>query len=368
MEEGEWEAAIDRLYESVGDGQALANALAALRAAFDARGVAFLTIPDSARPQTFHIGAAGVSEQSLVEYHTHFNVHDEWVRAAAASDNFRPGAVFRGSELVPADRLRTTYFWREFLVRYRVADILTCLVEVSTQAGPSTFITFQRHIDQPPYAVADALRLASLAAHLKRVLGLHRRLAPALVLGATLRELVERVDAPLFFVAADGAVAERNPAATAALAPADSCVRLRAGRLLIRHLDGWHSVTESLAAMNQRGEPATVVALSSPSGRPSQLEIRRVSAYGDPLAPHPIDAICSLRVGGRDVEAMLRAQHGLTAGEALVVMQLTRGLSAAQVAQLLGVRLTTVRTHIHRALVKTGSTRQAHLVALALSG
>lgn len=366
--DSEWEAAIDRLYDAVGDSARLADALASLRPAFDARGVAFLSIPDSARPQTFHVAAAGIPEHSLVEYHVHFCLHDEWVRAATARRDFGRGAVYRGGELIPAAALRQTYFWRHFLVRHHVADVLSCVIEISTTDGPSTFITFHRHADQTSYTAADVQRLKALAPHLQRALRLHRRIAPALALGATLRDLVERSETPLLFVAADGSLAEANPAAQCALGDADGCLRLCDGRLEARRAWGWDALSSVLAALHAQPEPAAELMLHAPSGRATLLEVRRVGApCRDPSALHAVAAVCSLRRPPRD-EAALRVEHGLTTAEAQVAVQLARGLSTAQVAAAMGVRISTVRTHIRNALAKTGAARQAQLVAMVLAG
>ena len=233
---------MDGLFDAVGAEQQLARALGAFRPFVDARGVAFITIPDVRHPATSHTGSVGVDERSLVEYHTHFNVHDEWVLAANRRPDYRLGATYRGSELVPRQRLRQSYFWKSFLTRYGITDILTALVEAPHREGPASFITFHRHQGQRPFSAADSQVLRLLAPPLRQALRLHRRLAPALAVGATLREMVQRLDLPVLFVAADATLADCNPAATAALTDAASCLR-SAGRKLQVALGGtWQSI------------------------------------------------------------------------------------------------------------------------------
>jgi DNA-binding CsgD family transcriptional regulator len=63
----------------------------------------------------------------------------------------------------------------------------------------------------------------------------------------------------------------------------------------------------------------------------------------------------------------LQSLHGLTAAEAQVALRLARGLTVAEAAADLGVGITTARTHLHHALRKTGTRRQAELVGLIAS-
>lgn len=365
---GEWNACIDRLYDAVGREDQLSQALGHFLPLFDARGVTYLSIPDSRHPTTWHSGAIGVAQQSLVEYHAHFNAYDEWVQAASARSDFGPGAIYRGSELVPARRLRRSYFWNAFVKRTGVIDILTAVVEASTLDGPSSFLTFHRHRGQRPYAVADAHRLRVLAPHLARVLRLHRRLAPALALGATLQQLVQQLEVPLFFVAADGRPVQINPAAQAAMAQADPCLRLHAGRVQWAQAGLWNELAASLAPLAGADRPSVEIELTGALGRRATLDVRRVhGALTDRIATHPAVAVCTMRPLPTDVAQRLRQGYGLTAAEARVAMLLAAGHNLRQVAQMRSLAVSTVRTQLQAALQKTGLQRQAQLVALIVA-
>jgi DNA-binding CsgD family transcriptional regulator len=62
--------------------------------------------------------------------------------------------------------------------------------------------------------------------------------------------------------------------------------------------------------------------------------------------------------------AFLRDAFGLTPAEAAVAAALCCGAPVSKIAAELGVGLSTVRTHLKSALLKTGTRRQAELVAL----
>ncbi|WP_261321722.1 helix-turn-helix transcriptional regulator [Rhizobium leguminosarum] len=56
--------------------------------------------------------------------------------------------------------------------------------------------------------------------------------------------------------------------------------------------------------------------------------------------------------------------YDLTPAEARVVLQIGRGLSAAQCAATLAISENTLKTHLGRVYAKTSTARQADLVAL----
>lgn len=245
----QWLAAIGHLYDAVGREQQLAQALGAFRPFFDARSAWLLSMADAQRPQTSHIGAVGIRDPMLIEYHAHVSAYDEWVNAAMRRNDFGAGAVFRGGELVDPSALQGTCFARQFLMRHGVTDVLGAVVEAGSADGPTSFVAFHRFHEQRPYTAAHARLLCSLAPHMRQVLRLHRRLAPQLAVGATSHQIVQRVDLPLVILGADGAIVDRNPAAAAALADAHPWLRERAGRLCLAGDSGWQELAPALRTL-----------------------------------------------------------------------------------------------------------------------
>jgi DNA-binding CsgD family transcriptional regulator len=64
----------------------------------------------------------------------------------------------------------------------------------------------------------------------------------------------------------------------------------------------------------------------------------------------------------------LRREFGLTAAEADVALEITKGDGRDATAARLGIGVATVRTHLVRIFEKTGVGRQAELVRLVLRG
>jgi DNA-binding CsgD family transcriptional regulator len=363
-----WNDCVDRLYDAVGREHTLARALGDFMPFFEARGVTFLTIPDVRHPMSSHTGSVGVSEQSLLEYHSHFNVHDEWVLAAQRRSDFREGLVCSGSELVPRTRLRQSYFWKAFLSRHAVMDIVTAMVEMSPAAGPASFITFHRHDGQRPFARRDVQTLARLVPHLRHVLRLHRRLAPALAVGSTLLEVVQRIDTPVLFLAADGRIVQHNAAAGTALKARPGWLRQQSGGLGLATAQGWQTVDEALARLRADPQAHLALDLVSEDRRCASLGLMSVhGAISDHIAQHPAVAVATLKPGPRDVATALRTLHGLTPAEARTALLLVGGKTAADICTQTGQSMATVRSHIAAALGKLGLQRQAQLVARVMA-
>lgn len=62
----------------------------------------------------------------------------------------------------------------------------------------------------------------------------------------------------------------------------------------------------------------------------------------------------------------LRELFGLTAAEARFAVALAEGAAVEEIASRLGISMNTARTHLKAILAKTGTNRQAQLVAVLL--
>jgi DNA-binding CsgD family transcriptional regulator len=60
-------------------------------------------------------------------------------------------------------------------------------------------------------------------------------------------------------------------------------------------------------------------------------------------------------------------RYAITPAESRVMMLIVQGMTIAETAEALGISLPTAKTHLARLFDKTGTTRQADLVRLAMS-
>jgi DNA-binding CsgD family transcriptional regulator len=195
---------------------------------------------------------------------------------------------------------------------------------------------------------------------------------------------------PAFVSALDGTVVAWNREAAALLGLAAGravgwpCWRLVAARAP----DGVPICRRGCAVLQEAssgGAPAAAdVILTGPRGRQT-LRFQHLvlkGPDGEPLAVlHLLDDVDAERGGERIAMRARRLTHGpdqldpglevealLTPRELEVLAVLTRGCTAREVAQVLGISHATARTHIQRILVKLGAHNRVSALAIAVTG
>ncbi len=175
--------------------------------------------------------------------------------------------------------------------------------------------------------------------------------------------LLQRLETPLFVTDADGAVLEANPAATRRIERREGLWLDAAGRLALRQGGRWVPLTKwqpDVAA----GREVTLP-LEADGGAPMQITLRAMNA-GD-LGADPQGGCWLLatieRVQLTRTDAM-RRRFRFTRTQARLAEMLCEGMRPTHAAEALGVKISTVRTHVGQMYEKTGTHSQAQLVAL----
>lgn len=356
---------INRLYEGAGSPQALTRLVSEVCSAIGAQQGLIQTSAASNEHRGVNLVAHGVPLQSLVEYHVHFEHEDVWTRAAVQRRLLFEGSVARGAELVPPDVLRGTRFWREFLARHDVVDMISGVLEApASMSSPPTVVTFHRTGAQAHFSRDDEELLRALLPHIRRLLRLQRRLAPQLALGVTLREVLEDMDVPLALIDSRGHPVSLNQAAKRALERACFLRISASGSLQWRLADqAWHDLTSQLDLL--RVVPSAeqlLVAEDGGSCVASLLAVRgNLQALESPASAY---ACISLRpVLMEHDEDLIRQRFSLTAAEWGVAFSLWRGMDAEAIAEVRELKQSTVRTHIASLLAKTQTDRQIQMLA-----
>lgn len=221
---------------------------------------------------------------------------------------------------------------------------------------------------RPRFGATEATALARLAPHLRRAVEVHRRLAAPLAAGPMAAAL-DRLAHAIVLADAGGAMAWANRAALALLAEADGIGLDRHGRLRAAMPQTAEALHRALA-LALAGEGAALP-LPRPSGRPPlALLVLPLPPQALPSAVLPTAPAARLMLlltdpaqGAPDatLERRLRALWGLTAAEAMVAAQTAHGAGLPEVAQTLGLAVTTARTHAQRVFAKAGLRGQAEL-------
>ena len=364
-----WQAALDKLYDAVGRERQLAGALGEFRTFFGAQSASFFTLADPSRTRSLHTGAIGLRAELLLEYNAHFAEHDEWVKSALRRSDFCTGVVYRGQhDLMPLPEVMQTYFGRSFIAHHEVIDVLSCVVETFASDGALSWVTYFRHRGERPFAAQDVRGMARLAPHMRQVLRLHRRLAPQLALGATLRDVMQQLETPVFFVAEDGRITDRNAAAQVALGQRFGWLAERRGRLQVREAGQFEELSRWLAGLRRVPTTSLCIDLYNANDERAKFEVLPIQdALIDNMATHPAIAVCSLKPAPQDRVELLRKRFGTTAAESRVAVQLAQGQSVAEIAAELALSVSTVRSQLAAVRGKLGVRRQAQVVSAVLA-
>ncbi|GAB2647063.1 response regulator [Nocardia goodfellowii] len=100
--------------------------------------------------------------------------------------------------------------------------------------------------------------------------------------------------------------------------------------------------------------------------------IRRAATGGRPFSPdvlqRMVDAAIAARTGPPAETPDASAAFGLTPREAEVLALVAEGHANAEIAELLHIGITTVKTHVTNLMAKTGATNRVRLAAVARPG
>jgi DNA-binding CsgD family transcriptional regulator len=180
--------------------------------------------------------------------------------------------------------------------------------------------------------------------------------------------LLEQVELPLMVLDSEGVVLEANGAANRRLAERAGLWRDLGGRLSVQHGGRWVSLSRYAIEMSAGREvrlPLDSVAMSG-EGQCWQLVIQPMAPADEAASSAPWMLVKIERVRQSRGDAM-RLRWRFTQTQARLAEMLCQGMRPTRAAEALGVKISTVRTHVGQMYEKTGTHTQAQLVALLSS-
>jgi DNA-binding CsgD family transcriptional regulator len=173
--------------------------------------------------------------------------------------------------------------------------------------------------------------------------------------------LLERLEHPLFVTDAQGAVLEANPAASRRIERREGLWIDAAGRVALRQAGRWVPLSH-WQPMLATGQEITLP-LDGDGGTPVQITLRAMGS-GDGV-PGSFGWVMGTveRVAMTRMDSM-RRRFRFTRTQARLAEMLCEGMRPTHAAEKLGVKISTVRTHVGEMYQKTGTHSQAQLVAL----
>jgi DNA-binding CsgD family transcriptional regulator len=277
------------------------------------------------------------------------------------------GIVSSTDDIMPYREFVETRFYKEWVEPQGIADALAVNLEKGTTRA--SLINIRTEM-----VVTDEMRqrMALLVPHLQRAVAIGRLFDQGKAIAGALTETLDHVEAAVFLVGPEGAIAFSNHPAKAMLRDGrmvreqDNVLRAvipKTDRIL---QDIFASAEMGDASVGIRGvavpltdnaqEPwfAHVLPLTSGNRKQAGLAHAAVAAVfirkTAPDAPPPIESIAKL--------------YRLTASEVRVLDAVLKVTGIKAMADMLGISQATVRTHLHNVFRKTGTGRQSELVKL----
>ncbi len=303
--------------------------------------------------------------ESLQDWADDWHLRDLWVQRSAAAGLNR---VVTSDDLVTQDEQRRSGFYKEWLRHLDIHHMVGAVFPAGD--GALGVIGVHRPEAAGTYSETDRQSMSLLLPHLRHALRLGQRFADAKLLEVASLAALDRLDAGVLVMDGGGQILHANAEAEKILRENKEIFTV-GGRLAARQ-PGLH---DRLAAMLNA---ALETAHGRPAGAPAALLIPRrahlpLTLAAAPLVPGHKTRFVPARplalVFLRDPERTLRADHlrglfGMTATEAAIAADLAAGRALEAIAGRHRISLGTVRWHLKRILLKTGTNRQSQAVAL----
>jgi DNA-binding CsgD family transcriptional regulator/PAS domain-containing protein len=294
----------------------------------------------------------------------HWHRNDLWVERSVAAGLSQ---VITSEEIVSRDEQRHSAFYQEWLRRLDIHHMLGATFPVAD--GQIGVLGIHRPRTANPYTEDDRRKATLLLPHFQRALRLGCRLSGVALPHATALGILDQIDHGVLVVGRLGRIVYANARAERMLRD-NRAIGTRNGCLALHH----PALGMRLAALihdnliDAQNKPSGLAALSIP--RTARLPLTLAAV---PLRPgrsrlneqQPLALIFL-----RDPESpaptpdQLRDLFGLTRSEAAIAADLGCGQTLARIAETHGIALSTARSHLKQILAKTGTRRQAELVAL----
>jgi DNA-binding CsgD family transcriptional regulator len=297
----------------------------------------------------------------------HWQQNDLWVERSLA---YGPSKIVTNTDLVPDSEFNRSRFYNDWTRHLEIYYMIGAVFPVN--AGSVGVIGIHRPRDALGYDEDDRRRIARFLPHLRRAFHLSTRLTNVALAASAGLDALEKIGAAVLVVDDRCRLLFCSRLATAYLNPGSVLTSVH-GRLTTNQVESTVRLEYLVqqAVLSASGKACTAeghLVLPRSARLPLFLSIA-------PLRPAPnlFGTLAPLAfVSIRDPEAAtisteaLRDLFNLTRTEAAVAEALSRGKAITEIAEECGASLGTIRTHLKKILMKTGTQRQAQLVALLL--
>lgn len=261
--------------------------------------------------------------------------------------------------------LRASRYYREYLAPRGDLDAMAFVVtRESDRFGHWLLVTQD---DRPPITQEEAAGMELVAPHIRRAAEISNVLGAQRLSAETYRAALDQIDSAVLIVDGNRRVVYANPRAGSALA-AGTALRIGADSRLRGATDGAERALRRAGAATEGGFEAPVEGTDGEERLlfAVSLDLTREDRLGQ-AERSTLLVLRSPREDTRNPVVIASRTFGLTPAQVQVLAFLAQGHAPEGIADILGVATSTVKTHLAELFRRTGTARQAELVARALS-
>jgi DNA-binding CsgD family transcriptional regulator/PAS domain-containing protein len=282
------------------------------------------------------------------------------------------GEIRSISNVIPFDKFRRTRLYLEWARPQGYGDALLAVLDRSATAVAHLTIT-HRDRDSP---VSDEARrrFRLIVPHVRRAVAIARTLELHKIDAACLAEAVDALAAGVFLLADDGHIVRANASARALL-QAGEIVRVDRGGLVAVEARARVALRDAVTAAAHGDRGLGTKGLAIPLGGESTPHVAHVLPLtsgmrrqaGVTYAATVAVFVHRAAIEGRTPIDALAQHYKLTPAELRVLVAIVEVGGVPEVAPVLGISETTVKTHLRHLFQKTGANRQSDLVRVIAS-
>lgn len=298
-------------------------------------------------------------------YSEHYFAVDPTIATALSGRPHRSMAVYDHFE--KSTRARHEYF--DFARACDIGDAVG--VTTAEECGRRALLSLQRPLDAEPYQPEDKSLLELLAPHVQLAKRIQGKLGEAWAAGTELEAAFSLLATAAFILDRDGRIRHLNGAASAMLGRKFPLAS-RHGRLALADPKLATAFQNALRdAARESGRSSALLVRLAPAAAaevlvaPLQPPHARTSSWREPLA---LVVVATGERDKRSIASRMQKLYRLTPAESRVAAALATGQTLEDISCKSGVTEATLRSQLRSIFGKTGTSRQAELVRLALAG
>ncbi|MGC2661659.1 MAG: LuxR C-terminal-related transcriptional regulator [Bryobacteraceae bacterium] len=273
-------------------------------------------------------------------------------------------------DLVPYDEFLTTRFYREWAQPQGLVDFASITLEKS--ATKSAMFGVFRHERHGLVDEEMRRRMRLLGPHIRRAVLIAKVFNLKEAEAAMFSQTLDGLRAAIFLVEANGRVVHANSAGHFLVTKAD-VLRVAVGKLVAVEPPIDIGLQEAILAASKGdaaiGGTGIALPLIAKIGKPHVAHVLPLTSGARQRARASHTASAAVFVHRSTVEApsppeIIAKAYKLTMAELRVLLAIVDVGGVPEVAEVLGIAATTVKTHLGNVFAKTGTNRQADLVKL----